>query len=265
MHVREAEIGAVATTAPVRLYAAGSLRAALSETAACFEARVGLKVAGTFGASGLLCGRIAGGEPAEVFASANMAHPAALAASGLAGPVAPFARNRLCALARPDLRVDPSTLLDRMLDPDVRLGTSTPRADPSGDYAWALFEKAELQRPGAYAALDAKARQLTGGPASRPAPDGRNIYALNVADGNADIFLVYATAAAAARAENPALQAIPLPPELAITALYGIAAMVGARSEAVRFVEFVLSPAGQDILRGFGFEPADPATQETPS
>jgi len=72
-----------------------------------------------------------------------MEHPQALATAGKSGPVVLFARNRLCALARPGLAVEPATLLDRMLDANVKLGTSTPRADPSGDYAWEVFRKAD--------------------------------------------------------------------------------------------------------------------------
>ncbi len=59
------------------------------------------------------------------------------------------------------------TLLDTLLDPGERLGTSTPRADPSGDYAWELFDKAEAMRPGAREILVGKARKLTGGPRPR--------------------------------------------------------------------------------------------------
>src|SRR3977135_1517376 len=102
---------------------------------------------------------------AEVFASANMEHPQALAAAaGKSGPVVLFARNRLCALVGPGLAVEPATLLDRMLDPNVKLGTSTPRADPSGDYAWEMFRRSEKLKPGAFGALEQKALQLTGGP-----------------------------------------------------------------------------------------------------
>jgi ABC-type molybdate transport system substrate-binding protein len=44
---------------------------------------------------------------------------------------------------------------------DVRVGTSTPVADPSGDYAFALFRRAEELAPGARAKLESKALQLT--------------------------------------------------------------------------------------------------------
>ena len=39
----------------------------------------------------------------------------------LSGPVVLFARNRLCALVRPGLAVEPATILDRMLDANVKL------------------------------------------------------------------------------------------------------------------------------------------------
>ena len=118
----------------VLLHAAGSLRGALAEVSQAFEKSVPFKVQAKFGASGLLKDEIAGGARAEVFASANMEHPRALAAAKKSGPVVLFARNKLCALVRPGLAVTSDTLLERMLDPQVKLGTSTPKADPSGDY-----------------------------------------------------------------------------------------------------------------------------------
>jgi ABC-type molybdate transport system substrate-binding protein len=87
----------------VLLHAAGSLRAALTDAAKAFEAAGFGKVQAKFGASGLLKDEIAGGAKAEVFASANMGHPLALAAAKRSSPVALGARNRLCALARPGL------------------------------------------------------------------------------------------------------------------------------------------------------------------
>src|SRR5882724_12318685 len=163
-------------TDPVQLYAAGSLRAALTEIAAAFEAQTGIKVQAKFGPSGLLKDEIAGGAKAEVFASANMEHPQALAKANKSGPVVLFARNRLCAMARPGLAVTSDTLLERMLDPQVKLGTSTPKADPSGDYAFEVFRKADSIRPNARSVLEQKALQLTGGAGSAAPPAGRNAY-----------------------------------------------------------------------------------------
>jgi molybdate transport system substrate-binding protein len=238
---------------PVRLYAAGSLRAALNEVAAAFTAATGTKVVAEYGASGLLRERIEKGEPAQVFASADTGHPESLAEAGKAGPVAVFARNRLCALAAPSLKVTSAMLLDRMLDPAVKLGTSTPKADPSGDYAWQLFEKAERLRPGAYQTLSGKALQFVGGPSSPPPPRDRSAYAHALASGQADLFLTYCTNATQARAEVPGLQIVAIPEELAVGADYGLTVIAGAGRDAARFAQFVLSPAGQAILKRHGF------------
>jgi molybdate transport system substrate-binding protein len=238
---------------PVLLHAAGSLRSALTEVAGAFEASSGSKVQAKFGASGLLKDEIAGGARAQVFASANMEHPLALANAKKSGPVVLFARNRLCALVRPGLSVEPATLLDRMLEADVKLGTSTPRADPSGDYAWEVFRKAQTLRPGTFAALEKKALQLTGGPTSPAAPPGRALYGMLVADGKADIFLTYCTNALEAQNQNAGQQIVALPDELAVGADYGLTVLNGAPPEAYQFAMFILSVDGQRILAKHGF------------
>jgi ABC-type molybdate transport system substrate-binding protein len=195
------------------------------------------------------------GAKADVFTSANMEHPQALAAARLSGPVVLFARNRLCAIARPGLDAAPATLLDRMLDPAVKLATSTPKADPAGDYAWTVFRKADTVRPGAFAQLDKKALQLVGGPNSPPPPaDGRSAYGSLVAQGAADLFLAYCTAAKVAQQENPTQRAIALPPELAVGADYGLTVLNGSPIDAYRLVMFIMSPEGQGILAKAGFD-----------
>ena len=235
----------------VRLYAAGSLRAAMTDLGTAFRARDGVSVAGEFGASGLLRERIAAGAPAEVFASANMEHPRLLAEAGRAGPVQRFARNRLCALS--SAPVDGEVLLARMLDPSVKLGTSTPQADPSGDYAWEVFRKAESLRPGAQRALEAKALKFTGGRDSPQAQPGRSLYGKLVSEGAADLFLLYCTAADEAVREYPALLKTALPAALLVGADYGLVVMNGASQQAARFAAFVLSDAGQALLVKHGF------------
>src|ERR1700738_3871969 len=91
--------------------------------------------------------------------------------------------NKLCALARSGLAATSDTLLERMLDPQVKLGTSTPKSDPSGDYALEVFRKAEAIRPNAQSILQKKALQLTGSAASVAPPTGRNIYGWHIAEG----------------------------------------------------------------------------------
>lgn len=244
---------ASAQTTPVSLYAAGSLRGVLTEVSNDFTAKTGHAVALTFGPSGLLRGRIEKGEHAQVFASANMKHPSTLAdAGGWSQPVV-FTRNNLCALAQPEVKVNGANLLDVMLDPAIKLGTSTPKADPSGDYAWALFEKADKVRAGSFKALDAKALKLTGGPDSTKAPEGRNPYAWVMDEGRADVFLTYCTNAVAAKKDSPKLQIVEIPAEFSVGATYGLSVRDGAPDAAKALAEYILSPAAQEVFKRYGF------------
>lgn len=245
----------------LKLYAAGSLKAAMSDVARAFEKHnPGDTVETVFGASGLLRERIEGGETAHVYASANMKHPKTLAAAGKAAtPVKMFARNQLCAIAQDGMAVTTDTLLEKMLADDIRVGTSTAKADPSGDYAFALFGKAEALKAGATATLEAKALKLTGGPDTQKAPEGRNQYAWVMSENKADIFLTYCTNAVLAKKDTPSLKIIEIPAALAVGADYGMIVMNGAPERAGALAQFILEPEAQKILRDYGFGIGDDA------
>jgi ABC-type molybdate transport system substrate-binding protein len=237
----------------VQLYAAGSLRGALTDVAQPYRAATGRTVTPKFGPSGLLKDEIAGGAKADVFASANMEHPQALAAAGKSGPVVMFARNRLCALVRPSITTASDTILEKMLDPQIKLGTSTPKADPSGDYAWDVFRKADAVKAGNFAVLEKKALQLTGGPNSPAPPASRSVYGAILLEGTADIFLTYCTNAIVAARENPGQQVVALPEALAVGADYGLTVIKEAGPDAQAFADYILSPDGQRVLAKHGF------------
>jgi molybdate transport system substrate-binding protein len=244
---------ATAAQVPLQVYAAGSLREALTGIASAYESAGGGKVVLTFGASGLLRERIEKGEGAQVFASADMDHPQRLGAGGAWAEPVVFTRNQMCALAAPSVQVDTSTLLEIMLRPSVRVGTSTPKADPSGDYAWALFKRADAVKPGAFAALDAKALKLTGGADSPKPPPGRGTYAWVMDEGQADLFLTYCTNAVASQREVPRLKIIEVPPQLQVAAAYGLSVRKSAPQEAQKFADFLMSAKGQAGLKRLGF------------
>lgn len=134
---------------PLAVYAVGSLREVLVEIAAKHEAQTSQAVLLTLGASDLLRERIESGEEASVFASADMGQPQRLAERGGWSAPVMFASNHLCALTTERVHTTPEQLLDTLLDPAVRIGTSTPGADPSGDCAWTMFRQADAWRPGA--------------------------------------------------------------------------------------------------------------------
>jgi len=263
--LRLAAAGAVATMASipalhgeegvVRLHAAGSLRPALTEVGQAFSKAHGARVQAQFGSSGLLRERLERGEAGDVYASVDMGNPLAMAKAGKAGPVVLFARNRLCAIARPGLQVTPGTVLAAMLAPGTKLGTSTPRNDPAGDYAWQVFAKAGAVQPGAQQALEAKALRLTGAPDSPRPPDGQSVYAWYVLEGRADLFLAYCTAGHEAVAEAPGISVVELPPELAVGADYGLTVLQAADPKAaLPLVLYMLSAEGQAILARYGFD-----------
>jgi len=238
------------------VFHAGSLSKAMADIGKAFTAETGVPVALTGSGSGSLRQRIEKGERPGVFASADMENPAVLASKGLAEAPVPFTRNVLCVLAKKSVGITQANLVAKLTDPSVKLGTSTPVLDPGGDYAWKMFDIADALKPGAAAALKAKAIKLVGDPALAMPPKEypRSQIAWHIEEDRADVFLVYLTTARLAVAELPSLEIIELPKELAVGAQYGLTVVTGANSEAARFKAFVLGPKGQAILESYGFQ-----------
>ncbi|HEY2533660.1 MAG TPA: substrate-binding domain-containing protein [Xanthobacteraceae bacterium] len=91
-----------------------------------------------------------------------------------------------------------------LIDAQVKLGTSTPKADPLGDYTWAMFAKADRTMPRSRATLKAKARRLIGSPGSPPLPVSvKNVYAWHLREGHADVFIEYCSAGADFKKDMP--------------------------------------------------------------
>lgn len=250
--------------APLRVYAAGSLTGAFNALLAGFGTPPGMAAQPTYGPSGLLRERLERGEPADLFASADLGQPQRLADAGRGAPVVLFARNRMCALGREALGLTQANLLDRLLDPAVKLATSTPVADPGGDYAWAAFARAERVHPGAQAMLEGKAQQLVGGPSMAPLVPGQGASEGVFLSGRADVMLGYCSGADALRRTLPDLAAVPLPAELEVGPEYGMT-LLSDNPAAARFALFVMSGPGQAILARHGLIPvALPAGQTPP-
>jgi molybdate transport system substrate-binding protein len=195
--------------------AAGSLREVLSEIGNQYRKTTGVEMSADFGPSGILRQRIEKGERADLFASADIGHPLKLLAEGRATRVAMFTRNRLCAMAVPKVGLTSANFTDRLLDPTVKLGTSTPKADPAGDYTWAMFHKIDALRPGSFAIFDKKAQQIVGGPTNNVNVGGKDLVVAAFADSRIDLFVDYCSGAKRLLAQLPQLQVAEVPRELA--------------------------------------------------
>jgi molybdate transport system substrate-binding protein len=249
--------GFAADAPAVRLHSAGSLRAAMTDIVAAYSSAYGASVEPVYGASGGLGDRLAKGEAGDVFTSADMGYPEALTKAGISGPTVLFARNHLCAILRPGLPATPKTVLATLLRPDVKIGTSSPDNDPGGAYAWAMFKKADVAMPGSRAKLEAKALRMgsaPGGQLSVP-PNTKNAMVWLFQEKKLDAFLSYCTNGHAAEEQMPGINTVELPPELAITADYGLTVLKSAnQQQAAQFALFILSPAGQKVLAEHGFD-----------
>lgn len=245
------------STDPVRILAAGSLRRAFAAVEEAFAAvRPDAHPIRRHGPAGLLRAEIEAGAACDVFCSADMGHPERLVRDGRAIGLRRFARNGFVAFVRAALIADTGTIVDVLLDPAVRLATSTPGDDPSGDYAERFFDAVDAARPGKGSMLRAKAARPVGGKDSPAVPEGRSAAAWLIGTDRADAMLGYASHSAATCAEG-GVRVVALPPELAPTAEYGLCLAPTAAPAAHAFADFLLAPEGQAILRRCGFLGAD--------
>ncbi|WP_195179273.1 substrate-binding domain-containing protein [Mesorhizobium sp. INR15] len=241
--------------AVLMIYAAGSLRHVLPSLVSAFSALTGATAETRHGPAGLLRERIEAGERPDIFLSANLAHPARLAELGLTLPPVVFARNTMATVVRSDAGFTTANFVEKLLDPAIGIATSTPLKDPSGDYAWAIFRRIEALRPGSFAVLDAKAQKLVGGSETANIPGRYDPIADALAAGTAHVFLGYRTGLKGLAEETPGVEILAIPAKVNVVPEYGLATLKGCSSAGMAFALFVLSAAGQRLLREFGFLP----------
>lgn len=221
--------------------AASSLTNAFREAAALYRVQhPGVAVALNFAASGVLLQQLDKGAPVDVLASADQ-HTMDLAQQrGLIGARRDFARNSLVVVV-PVLvpLVNPgqpalSSLADLGQDAITRVAIGNPKIVPAGRYAHRALQAAKLD-------LQAKTIQTQN---VRQTLD-------YVARGEVDAGFVYRTDAAL----MPDKVKVAFEVLAGGTIRYPLAASKHGRNaaEAARFIDFILSPAGQAILAKHGF------------
>lgn len=242
------------------VFAAASLTDAYEAIADAFErAYPAVSVLFNFGGSSTLATQLLQGAPADVFASANVRQMnVVVEGERIIGEPQVFARNRLVLIVPANNSAGIESL-DDLSNPGINLILAAPEVpvrvytdtmlslmaeDPAygEDYQVAVLENLVSEEP--------NVRQVSA----------------KVALGEADAGIVYLSDVTPDIADD--VIAFLIPDEFNTIATYPIAAVEDANQPelAQRFIDFVLSDAGQDILVEWGFvsirEPDPSATEE---
>lgn len=229
------------------IFAAASLTEAFSELATTFEREAGrVDVQLNFAGSQQLAQQLAQGAPADLFASADQQQMEVAIAAGRIAAEAPrqFAGNRMVIVVPSGNPAAIESLAD-LARPGVKLVLAGETV-PAGRYARQVLEQAS-----ATPTFSPAFRQET---LANVVSHEQNVRAVltKVALGEADAGMVYASDVA-----GQAVMVIEIPDAFNIRAGYLIAPVAGSAQPALAraFVNFTLSPQGQEILAGYGLQP----------
>jgi len=231
-------------TKSIVVSAAVSVENAFVKIAQLYTARTGVKVNFSFGASGNLEKQIEAGAPVDVFASAGEKEMDQLQAQSLIEPGTrkDFAGNSLVLVVPAGSKLKLDSFRELAKPQLKRLALGNPKTVPAGFYAQQALQNLHLW------------------PALQPrlifAEDVRQVLDY-VMRGEVDAGIVYSTDVMIAHgkvsqvAEAPAGTYGPV--------RYPIAAIKGcAHAEAAKqFIQMVVSPEGEGILKSYGFRTAD--------
>jgi molybdate transport system substrate-binding protein len=225
---------ATANTETLTVFAASSLAEVFEDLGAAFERRHrDIDVRLLFGSSSDLATQLEQGARAGVFASADeVSMERAVDAGLLEDDPQVFARNELEIIVPPNNLGRVNDLSD-LADENLVVTICNPEC-PAGRYAREVFGNA-----GITVVPDSFEAEVKG-------------VVTRVALGEADAGIVYVTDTIAAA---DAVLGVPIPEGDGVTAEYPIAALADATRAADRWVEFVLSTEGQEILHEYGFLP----------
>ena len=224
----------------ITVFAAASLREALDAVVRPFEAATGHRVAVAYAASNALAKQIEAGAPAAIFVSADTDWVDYVEARGfaLAGSRTNLLRNDLVLVApagsKASVRLAPGVDLSPLLQ-DGRLAIANPDSVPAGRYA-----KAALTALGAWERVS-----------TRIAPAENVRAALSfVARGEAPLGIVYRTDALAEK-DVRIVDTFPANTHAPIT--YPGTVLLGARAEAIAYLNFLSSTQARDTWKRYGF------------
>jgi molybdate transport system substrate-binding protein len=231
VHAEHVEVRKITIT----VSAAASLNKVYTELGKQFEkANPSIKVRFNFASSSSLVSQIQSGAPSDVFAAADVTSFDRLLATGnVAKQPKVFARNSMQLVVKPGNPLRISSVADL---PKASVISLCAKTAPCGVYAATVLSR--------YGVVIPESKITRGIDAAA---------ALNaVSTGDADAAIVYATDALLAKKQ---VTVVPVPVGKNVKAMYGIGVVRGSKNskQAEAFVQYVLSPAGQKVLKTFGF------------
>ncbi len=135
-------------------------------------------------------------------------------------------------------------------EPGIRLGRTDPKLDPKGALTVQLLDKAEqaYHQPGL-------AQAVLGAPDNPDQVRPEENLVGRLQSGQIDVGFFYST-----ETSDLKIPAIPLPPEVALSAVYTVTILRDAAepAAAAAFVDFLLSPAGQAVMKEHGLDTVTP-------
>ncbi len=239
-----------ATYVQLVVFAAASLNDAFTQIGSTFETQhPGVNVAFSFGGSNLLRIQIEQGARVDVFASADNAELNTLIHDGLiiSGTQRVFTRNRLAILVPKNDPAGVDTPCD-LARPGLKLVLANDKV-PVGHYARQSLVKLDAN-PSCGSGFSTRAL-------ANVVSNEEDVKAVveKVQLGEADAGIAYVSDLTPSAAQQVKL--IPIPDAYNVVATYPIAPLKEAPHAALAqaFVDSILSPAGQQVLKKWGFQP----------
>ena len=226
--------GGSPSTGTITVFAAASLTESFTQLGKQFEAaHPGDTVKFSFGPSSGLAEQINSSAPADVFASAAPGNMDDVVNAGDASSPQNFAKNTMEIATPPDNPGNVESVKD-LADDSVKVALCQPQV-PCGVVAAEVFKNA---------GITVKPVTLQ--------PDVKSVLT-QVETGNVDAGMVYVTDVQAAGSK---VNGVTIPASDNASTLYPIATINSSKHKSIAqaFMNYVLSPAGQQVLKAAGFE-----------
>ena len=239
-----------ANAATLRIMAADALPKPVTEIGNIFKKEhPGVKIDYDFLGAGVLKGDIEEGAPCDIFLSANGKFQRQLENKGFLKSYRVFAYDYLAA-ATPynnPARITSSNLIQKLMDPNVTLTTSSPHADPAGDYTWKVFRIINKHIPGAFKKITGHANHLLDAALVMPVLES----------GNTDLGILYTSQLLELKRNGAKINIIPIPKKYNTKAKFTASVLNQSKYKSLDedFIKLLFSKKGKKILKYWGFSP----------